>query len=93
MSQTDNTLSRKVERSIKLLRSIPADSPVEIAYSGDKDSDVILSLAQMAGIPFEPIYTTFYHHLHDFFDNKPALLGSEIYRSMLESYFNINLPG
>lgn len=56
MSQTDNTLSRKVERSIKLLRSIPNDSPVEIAYSGGKDSDVILHLAQMAGIPFEPIY-------------------------------------
>lgn len=56
MSQTDNTLSRKVERSIRLLRSIPADSPVEIAYSGGKDSDVILRLAQLAGIPFEAIY-------------------------------------
>lgn len=56
MSQTDNTLTCKVERSIKLLRSIPNDSPVEIAYSGGKDSDVILRLAQMAGITFEPIY-------------------------------------
>lgn len=52
----NDSLSTKVDRSIRLLRSIPTDTPVEIAYSGGKDSDVILRLAQMAGIPYEPIY-------------------------------------
>lgn len=56
MSTTNTSLSRKVERAIKLLRSIPADEPIEISYSGGKDSDVILHLARMAGIPHIPIY-------------------------------------
>lgn len=47
---------RKVDHAIKLLRAIPQDGPLEISYSGGKDSDVILELAKMAGISFEAIY-------------------------------------
>ena len=50
------TLDRKIDFAIKLLRSIPQDGPIELSYSGGKDSDVILELARMAGIPFEAIY-------------------------------------
>lgn len=50
-------LEKKVEQSIKLLRSIPQDKgQITIAYSGGKDSDVILELAKMAGIPFKAVY-------------------------------------
>lgn len=49
-------LQRKIDFAIKLLRSIPQDGPIELSYSGGKDSDVILELAKMAGIPFEAIY-------------------------------------
>lgn len=50
-------LEKKVEQSIKLLRSIPQDKgDVELCYSGGKDSDVILELAKMAEIKFRPIY-------------------------------------
>ena len=49
-------LTRKIDFAIKLLRSIPQDGPIELSYSGGKDSDVILELAKMAGIPFEAIY-------------------------------------
>ena len=50
---------RKVAFAIKLLQSIPTDEgPIEVSYSGGKDSDVILELAKMAGIPFEAIYKT-----------------------------------
>ncbi len=50
-------LHKKVDFAIKLLRSIPTDDgPVEISYSGGKDSDVILELAKMAGIPYRAIY-------------------------------------
>lgn len=50
------TLDRKIDFAIKLLRSIPQDGPIELSYSGGKDSDVILELAKMSGIPFEAIY-------------------------------------
>lgn len=51
------TYERKIEFAIDLLRSIPQDGgPIEVSYSGGKDSDVILELAKMAGIPFEAIY-------------------------------------
>lgn len=48
----------KVQRAIKLLQSIGStkDDPVEVAYSGGKDSDVILRLARESGIPFRAIY-------------------------------------
>lgn len=49
-------LEHKVDLAIRLLRAIPRDCEVELSYSGGKDSDVILELAKMAGIPFWAIY-------------------------------------
>lgn len=49
-------LQKKVDFAIKLLQSIPQDSEIEVSYSGGKDSDVILELAKMAGIPYRAIY-------------------------------------
>lgn len=50
------TYERKIDFAIKLFRSIPQDGPLEISYSGGKDSDVILRLAQMSGVKHEAIY-------------------------------------
>lgn len=50
------TLEKKIKSAINLLQSIPQDGPIEVSYSGGKDSDVILQLAKEAGIPFEAIY-------------------------------------
>lgn len=47
---------KKVARAIRLLQSIPQDGDIEVSYSGGKDSDVILELAKMAGIPYRAIY-------------------------------------
>lgn len=51
-------LERKVERALRLLRSITpyGDEPLEVAYSGGKDSDVILELTRMSGVPYRAIY-------------------------------------
>lgn len=50
-------LQRKIDRAIKLIQSAGADgSVVEVAYSGGKDSDVILELTKMAGIKYRAIY-------------------------------------
>lgn len=50
-------LQKKIDLAIRLLQSIPTDErPIEISYSGGKDSDVILELAKMAGIPYRAIY-------------------------------------
>ena len=49
-------LQKKVDFAIKLLQSIPQDGDIEVSYSGGKDSDVILELAKMAGIPYRTIY-------------------------------------
>lgn len=51
-------LQKKVDRAIKLLQSAAMGGGriVEIAYSGGKDSDVILELAKMADIPYKAIY-------------------------------------
>lgn len=50
------TYERKIDFAVKLLRSIPQDGPIELCYSTGKDSDVILELAKMSGIPVVPIY-------------------------------------
>ena len=50
------TFDDKIRHAIKLLQSIPQDGPIELSYSGGKDSDVILELAKMSEIPFEAIY-------------------------------------
>lgn len=49
-------LQKKVDFAIKLLQSIPQEGDIEVSYSGGKDSDVILELAKMAGIPYRAIY-------------------------------------
>lgn len=50
-------LEKKVNFAIRLLQSIPTDEgPIEVSYSSGKDSDVILELAKMAGIPYRAIY-------------------------------------
>lgn len=50
-------LDRKIEFAINLLKSIPTDDgPIEVCYSGGKDSDVILELAKMAQINYRAIY-------------------------------------
>ena len=52
-------LQRKIDSSIKLLRAVKNSRPneiIEVAYSGGKDSDVILQLAKEAGINYEAIY-------------------------------------
>lgn len=49
-------LQKKVDRAVRFLRSIPDEEPVEVAYSGGKDSDVILELVKMSGINYRAIY-------------------------------------
>ena len=50
-------LQRKVDRAVKLIQQAGRDGmEVEVAYSGGKDSDVILELARMSGIEFRAIY-------------------------------------
>lgn len=51
-------LQTKIDRAIKLLQSIKLEEgeAVEVAYSGGKDSDVILQLAKESGINFRAIY-------------------------------------
>ena len=54
-------LQKKVDRAVKLIQSagkIAAEhgQPLEICYSGGKDSDVILELARMSGINYRAIY-------------------------------------
>lgn len=50
-------LKKKVELAVKLIQLAGADGDViEIAYSGGKDSDVILELTKMAGIKYRAIY-------------------------------------
>lgn len=47
-----DTLERKISQSIKLLQTTCKDRIAEIAYSGGKDSDVILQLAKESGIKY-----------------------------------------
>ena len=50
-------LQKKIQQSIKLLQTTCGGKEnVELAYSGGKDSDVILQLAKEAGIKFTPRY-------------------------------------
>ena len=51
-------LQKKVSQAVKLLQVCykAAGEPLQIAYSGGKDSDVILELAKMAGIEYRAIY-------------------------------------
>lgn len=52
---------KKIDRAIKLIQAgaemaEKANQPIEVAYSGGKDSDVILELAKMAGVNYRAIY-------------------------------------
>ena len=51
-------LVKKVEHAVKLLQVCykSAGEPMEVAYSGGKDSDVILELAKISGIEYRAIY-------------------------------------
>ena len=52
-------LQKKIDGAIKLLRKMSEaydNQPIEVAYSGGKDSDVILQLTREAGIPYRAIY-------------------------------------
>lgn len=50
-------LQKKIDRAIKLIRLYDnPNEPVEVAYSGGKDSDVILNLVKEAGINYRAIY-------------------------------------
>lgn len=55
-------LQKKVDRAIKLIQSASKIASangcpeIEVAYSGGKDSDVILELTKMAGVPYRAIY-------------------------------------
>lgn len=58
MNNENKTYKEKVDYAIKLLRTVSstANQVIELSYSGGKDSDVILHLAQQAGIAIRPIY-------------------------------------
>ena len=54
-------LKKKVDRAIKLIQSASKianehGQPLEVAYSGGKDSDVILELTKMSGVDYRAIY-------------------------------------
>ena len=52
-------LKQKIDTAVKFLQAYAKGcngSTIELAYSGGKDSDVILALARMAGIDVVPIY-------------------------------------
>lgn len=51
-------LQKKIDQSIRLLQSVQKryDGEIELAYSGGKDSDVILQLAKEVGIRYRAIY-------------------------------------
>ena len=51
-------LQKKVERAVRLIQSVKnvGGQPIEVAYSGGKDSDVILELVRMSGVEYRAIY-------------------------------------
>ncbi len=51
-------LGKKVKHSIRLLKLFRDnyDGEIELAYSGGKDSDVILALTKLADVKVRPIY-------------------------------------
>ena len=56
-----NDLQKKIDNALFLIEkgaesAKKCGQPLEICYSGGKDSDVILELAKEAGVPFEAIY-------------------------------------
>lgn len=58
MDMINEQLQKKIDRAIRLLQGVQNgyDGEIEIAYSGGKDSDVILQLAKEAGIRYRAIH-------------------------------------
>lgn len=56
MEQFSKGLQKKVDFAISLIQKAVRDNVVEVAYSGGKDSDVILELTKMAGVKYRAIY-------------------------------------
>ena len=54
MDMINEQLQKKIDRAIRLLQGVQNgyDGEIEVAYSGGKDSDVILQLAKEAGIRY-----------------------------------------
>lgn len=52
----NDILTKKIDAAISLLQSTCKNEIVELCYSGGKDSDVILTLAKLAGIKYRAIY-------------------------------------
>lgn len=55
-THTPMTTYEKVEKAIRLISSLGKHRTWEIAYSGGKDSDVLLWLVRQAGISYEAVY-------------------------------------
>lgn len=54
-----DALEKKIKRAIKLIQSASKNNnfePIEVCYSGGKDSDVILELVKMAKVKYVAIY-------------------------------------
>ena len=50
-------MEKKVKQALALIRSASKHHGLlEVAYSGGKDSDVILALVKMAGVPYVAIH-------------------------------------
>lgn len=52
-------LQHKIDSGIRLLQAVSqahGGAPLEVAYSGGKDSDVVLQLVRESGVPFRAIY-------------------------------------
>lgn len=57
----EGNLQRKVDRALRIIEAAGNiasfhKEPIEICYSGGKDSDVILELARMSGVKYRAIY-------------------------------------
>lgn len=53
----EKDLQQKVTRALRLIEAAGRDGhEVEVAYSGGKDSDIVLRLTQMAGVKYRAIY-------------------------------------
>lgn len=55
----NNDLQKKIDFAISLIRAASQSlnsEPIEVAYSGGKDSDVILQLSKEASVPYRAIY-------------------------------------
>lgn len=52
----NDILRHKINNAIKMIQAFAKDDVVEVAYSGGKDSDVILQLTKESGVKYRAIY-------------------------------------